>query len=209
MTVPRRRRTAARPSKAERKAQLLAAAKNLFATLGYARVDVETIAAVAGVSETLFARYFKTKRDVFAEVVQEIRQATVVRWQTETAVLSDPPAKLHAVADLYIAAAHAHPVEFLNLHRALIEGTEEEETRTLVRDYYLECETLLAGIIEEGQQSGVFRRSLDPRIGAWELIRSNLGYSLTEPLGVPLYGEPDYVTRAVDCLLHCLLKTDV
>ena len=25
----------------------------------------------------------------------------------------------------------------------------------------------------------------------------------------PLYGESDYTQRAVDCLLHCLLKTDV
>jgi AcrR family transcriptional regulator len=209
MTAPRRRRTAARPSKAERKAHLLAVAKNLFATLGYGRVEAETIAAVAGVGETVFARHFKSKADVFREVVQEIRTATVVRWQAETAALSDPPAKLHAVADLYLAAAREHPVECLILHRALVEGNEEEEIRTLLREYYLDCETLLAGIIEDGQQSGVFRRSLDPRVGAWELIRSGLGYNLTEPLGVPLYGESDYVPRAVDCLLHCLLKTDV
>ena len=68
---------------------------------------------------------------------------------------------------------------------------------------------LLAQIISEGQQTGVFRRNLDPRVGAWELIRTALGYTLTLPLGVPLYEEPDYLTRAVECLLHCLLKTDV
>jgi hypothetical protein len=36
-----------------------------------------------------------------------------------------------------------------------------------------------------------------------------MGFTLTEPLSVPLYGESDYTQRAVDCLLHCLLKTDV
>jgi len=46
-------------------------------------------------------------------------------------------------------------------------------------------------------------------VGAWELIRTALGYTLTLPLGVPLYDEADYVPRAIDCLLHCLLKTDV
>ena len=55
----------------------------------------------------------------------------------------------------------------------------------------------------------MFRRNLDPRVGAWELIRTALGYTLTLPLGIPLYEEPDYLTRAVECLLHCLLKTDV
>src|SRR5436305_1664844 len=61
----------------------------------------------------------------------------------------------------------------------------------------------------ERQQSGVFRRSLEPRVGAWELIRTALGYTLTLPLGVPLYAEADYLPRAIECLLHCLLKTDV
>ena len=45
--------------------------------------------------------------------------------------------------------------------------------------------------------------------GAWELIRTALGYTLTLPLGVPLYGEADHLPRAIECLLHCLLKTDV
>ena len=78
-----------------------------------------------------------------------------------------------------------------------------------MRDFYLDSEALLAGIITEGQQSGVFRRSLDPRVGAWEIMQTTLGFRLTEPLGVPLYGESDYPARAVDCLLHGLLKTDV
>ena len=59
------------------------------------------------------------------------------------------------------------------------------------------------------QHAGVFRRTLDPRVGAWEFIRTALSYTLTLPLGIPLYEEADYVPRAIDCLLHCLLKTDV
>ena len=42
-----------------------------------------------------------------------------------------------------------------------------------------------------------------------ELIRTALGYTLTLPLGLPLYSEPDYLARAIECMLHCLLKTDV
>lgn len=64
-------------------------------------------------------------------------------------------------------------------------------------------------MISAGQQSGVFRRNLDPRVGAWELIRTALGYTLTLPLGIPLYQEPDYIHQAIECLLNCLLKTDV
>jgi hypothetical protein len=94
------------------------------------------------------------------------------------------------------------------MHRTLVE-TDDEEIVACLRAFYLDSEALLAQVIDEGQQSGVFRRSLDPRVGAWELIRTALGYTLTLPLGIPLYAEPDYLARALECLLHGLLKTDV
>ena len=109
MSGPRRRRTdasraAPRPTKAERKRQLLAAAKQLFHTRGYQETTAETVAAAAGVSEAVLARHFASKKALFEELLQEFRAATVERWQAETAALPDPPAKLHAVADLYLAA---------------------------------------------------------------------------------------------------------
>ena len=76
-------------------------------------------------------------------------------------------------------------------------------------EFYRDSEELLAAIITEGQATGVFRRNLDPRVGAWELIRTALGYTLTLPLAIPLYQEADDLPRAIDCLLQCLLKTDV
>src|SRR5579872_2903249 len=206
MPAPNRRRpkSAARLSKAERKRQLLAHAKQLFGTLGYQHTTTEKIAAAAGVSEPVLYRHFVSKKALFLEVLQDIRAATVTRWQTDTAALADPPAKLHAIADLYLGSTRDCALEFRIIHRTLVECADDEEIRAVLRDFYLESETVLAAIIAEGQQTGVFRRSLDPRVGAWEIIRTALGYTLTEPLGVPLYAEPDYVARAIDCLLHCL-----
>ncbi len=209
MSSPQRRRPdAARLSRAERKRQLLAQAKQLFATLGYHATTTEKIAAAAGVTEPILYRHFDSKKALFMEVLEEVRAATLRAWQAETAGVGDPLAKLHAIADSYLGSTRRHAVEFRILHRALVE-TEDEEVVALLRSFYLDSEALLARVIAEGQQSGVFRRSLDPRVGAWELIRTALGYTLTLPLGVPLYDEPDYLPRAIDCLLHCLLKTDV
>lgn len=210
MAAPNRRpNAAARLTKAERKRQLLAHAKQLFVTLGYLHTTTENIAAAAGVTAAVLARHFENKKAFFLEVLQEIREATVSRWQTATAELADPPAKLHAIADLYFASVRERALEFRILHRTLVECADDEDIRTPLREFYRESEALLAALIAEGQQTGVFRRSLDPRVGAWELIRTVLAYALTEPLGVPLYAEADYIPRAVDCLLNCLLKTDV
>jgi AcrR family transcriptional regulator len=213
MTSPERRqspapKSAARLTRAERKRQLLAHAKQLFVTLGYHATTTEKIAAAAGITEPVLYRHFESKKALFLEVLDEIRTATLGRWRAGTADLTDPLAKLHAIADMYLGTTRAHALEFRIMHRTLVE-TDDEEVVALMRSFYLDSEDLLARVIAEGQQSGVFRRSLDPRVGAWELIRSALGYTLTLPLGVPLYEEPGYLPRAIECLLHCLLKTDV
>jgi AcrR family transcriptional regulator len=213
MSVPHRRRDEApkppgRLRKAERKRQLLGHAKQLFVTLGYLNTTTEKIAAAAGVTEPVLYRHFESKKGLFLEVLREIREATLNRWRAETAHLTDPLAKLHAIADMYLGSTREHALEFHAIHRALLE-THDDDVVASLRSFYLDSEFLLAQIISEGQQTGVFRRSLDPRVGAWELIRTALGYTLTLPLGIPLYQEPDYLPRAIECLLHCLLKTDV
>jgi AcrR family transcriptional regulator len=212
MSVPHHRRaapkTGERLRKADRKRQLLQHAKQLFVTLGYQDTTTEKIAAAAGVSEPILYRHFASKKALFLEVLQEIREATLNRWQTETAGLADPLARLHAIADMYLDTTREHALEFRVMHRTLIE-CNDPEIAALLRSFYLDNEALLAEVIREGQQTGVFRRELDPRVGAWELIRTALSYTLTLGLDIPLYREPDYLPRAVECMLHCLLKTDV
>jgi AcrR family transcriptional regulator len=194
--------------KADRKRQLLTQAKQLFVTLGYQNTTTEKIARAAGVSEPVLYRHFESKKALFLEVLSEVREATLTRWFTETADITDPLAKLHRIADIYLGTTREHALEFRIMHRTLIE-VDDDEIAAFLRSFYLDSETLLAQVIAAGQQAGVFRRSLDPRVGAWELIRTALGYTLTLSLGIPLYQEPDYIPRAIDCLLHCLLKTDV
>jgi AcrR family transcriptional regulator len=212
MSAPQRRRAEDKPTgrmrKAERKRQLLAHAKQLFVTLGYQDTTTQKIAEAAGVTEPVLYRHFESKKALFLEVLEEIRAATLKRWHAETAQISDPLARLHAITDLYLGSTREHALEFRVMHRTLIES-DEQEIAAALRAFYLDSEAVLAAIISEGQHSGVFRRNLDPRVGAWELIRTALGYTLTLPLEIPLYEEPDYLTRAVECLLQCLLKTDV
>ena len=199
---------AARMRRPDRKRQLLAHAKKLFVTLGYQNTTTEKIARAAGVSEPMLYRHFRSKKALFLEVLKEIRDVTLTRWQRASVDITDPLAKIHAIADWYLGSTREHALEYRIMHRSLVE-TDDEEIFAMLRAFYLDSEALLAQIIAEGQQTGVFRRSLDPRVGAWELIRTALGYTLTMPLNPPVYQEPDYIPRAIDCLLHCLMKIDV
>jgi AcrR family transcriptional regulator len=209
-SAPRRRRADPRSATkrlplADRKRQLLTHAKQLFLTVGYHATTTEKIAQAAGVSEPGLYRLFDDKKALFLEVLRDIRQTTLQRWQTEMAQQSGPLEKLRALAADYLDSSRDHASEFRVLHRSLVE-TQDAEVTGFLRTFYLDCEMLLAQIITEGQRAGVFREGLDPRVGAWELIRTALAYTLTLPLGIPLYEEPDYAARAIECLLECLLS---
>jgi AcrR family transcriptional regulator len=190
--------------KAERRRQVLAHAKQLFVTLGYQHTTTEKIAQAAGVTEPVLYRHFPSKKALFLDVLHEVRAATLLRWRTETATTAPPLAKLQAIVDLYLGSTRAHALEFRIMHRTLIE-CDDEEIAACLRQFYLDSEALLASVIAEGQQAGSFRRDLDPRVGAWELIRTALGYTLTLPLAIPLYAEPHYLPHAIECVMRCLL----
>lgn len=213
MSAPSRRsadgpKAAVRLKRGERRRQLIVCAKNLFLQSGYEALSLEKVAEELGVSPSVAARHFADRTALLQGVVDDFRAETLQKWTTETAELPDALARLHALADAFVAATRDRADLFRALHRLLVEPADEK-VLAVVRSYYLEAETLLEGIIAEGQQSGVFRRSLDARIGAWQLIHTALGYSLTRPLALPIDEEPDAIPRALDCLLHCLLKTDV
>lgn len=192
-----------RMKKAERKRQLMHHAKQLFVTLGYQHTTTEKIAEAAGVTEPVLYRHFASKKALFIEVLDDIREGTIHRWQTDSAKIHDPLKRLHAIVDLYLGSTREHAGDFHIMHRSLVE-TDDEEIAACLRTFYLDSEKMLVQVIREGQHAGVFRSDLDPRVGAWELIRTAMGYTLTLPLRIPVYQEAGYVPKAIECMLRCL-----
>ena len=82
--------------KEDRKRQLLTHAKQLFVSLGYQHTTTEKIAQAAGVTEPVLYRHFENKKALFLEVLSEVRQATILRWNDQTAGIINPLEKLHA-----------------------------------------------------------------------------------------------------------------
>src|SRR5882762_10243420 len=167
-SVVRRRRAeprkpARRLPQADRKRELLAHAKQLFLTLGYHATTTEKIAEAAGVTEPVLYRHFDDKKALFLEVLRDIRESTLIRWQDEVARRADPLAKLQAIASVYLGSTRDYAPEFRVLHRSLVE-TQDADVAAFLRAFYLDCETLLAQVIAEGQQAGQIRSSLDPRV---------------------------------------------
>jgi AcrR family transcriptional regulator len=197
----------ARRSKVERYNELLVHARRLLTLQGYRATTLAQIAEAASVPESELLRHFPTRVAVLAALLAPARVTTVERWQTAQTAGVDPLSRLHQAIELYLQTLDQYASELTLLQHAVAEGSDPEVAER-ARGLYLQCETFLSGLITEGQQTGVFRRSLDPRVGAAGLIRAGLGHLLIRPF-VLARTDPGYPARAVECLLHGLLKTDV
>jgi hypothetical protein len=63
------------------------------------------------------------------------------------------------------------------LHGAL-STSRDKKVIGVMKEHYAQIETFFAGIIREGQKSGVFRKELDPKVPAWHLIMTGIGYAM-------------------------------
>jgi AcrR family transcriptional regulator len=191
--------------KSERKRQLLAQAKGLIAAQGFRATTPEQLAAAAGVTPARLARTFPTHADLVRAVVNDLRADTFPPPAPPPDGTPDPAAQLQALLERYLAAARTPTVGFRVLLRALVE-LDDADSRAELQAVLLESTAPLVQLLQAGQQAGVFRRSLDAQVAAWELVQAVLGYALTGPRDRAAAGE---TPPPFDSLLHGLLKVDV
>src|SRR5215217_191285 len=112
---------AARPSlKAERseatRAELVGAARGLFAERGYAGVGTEEVVRAAGVTRGALYHHFKGgKRDLFRAVVETIEREIVTEIAQKGAQAGGPFAALELGGDLWLEACLRPEVQQITL----------------------------------------------------------------------------------------------
>jgi AcrR family transcriptional regulator len=213
MPTPRRQRAEANgttpPAKGERRRKLLACAKQLFATQGYTATSLEQIAAAVGLTPAQAARSFADRPAYLKAVIPDLLALAFPAAPNGAAGEAPPDAlaQLHAAVDRLLLAARLELRVFL---RVLAEPDLDAESAAVAEAGLAELIEALTKLTQEGQQAGVLRRSPDARTAAAEIFRALLGYVLVQPYFRP---DPpptaDAGTRALDGLLHGLLKTDV
>ncbi|WP_371583165.1 TetR/AcrR family transcriptional regulator [Streptomyces sp. NBC_01314] len=108
-TVPRKRRLAARDARA---AELLAAATELFLTRSYAGTKMADISAAAGVARGNVYRYYSSKDDIFAAVMDRMLSREMQTLDSELRDRDPLTALTRSLADMRTSRS---------LHRALHE----------------------------------------------------------------------------------------
>jgi AcrR family transcriptional regulator len=164
-----------------RRAQLLDAARRVFAERGYHRASVSHIIAEAGVARGTFYNYFESKRLVFQAVLEEVMDA--VAGAVEPIDVDQPiPPQVWANLDRIIRSLTTHG----DVARVLFAEAAgmDEEGDTALRSFYAATTNRIQTALSLGQTLGVVRDG-DPQM----MARLLLGMIREPVFQAWLYGE--------------------
>lgn len=143
---------------------ILRGAIQVFARSGYFNAKVAEVARAAGVADGTVYLYFKNKDDLLVSIFNTAMEEFNARAQQELAEIADPRAQLRHFARLHFEVLEANrdlavvfQVEFRHSTKFM-----EQFSETMLADYL----KMLREILERGQQQGVFRASLNPKVVA-------------------------------------------
>ncbi len=148
--------------KAERRKELLRAARDVFATKGYHDAKVDDIVAAAKVAKGTFYLYFPDKRSVFSELVDLLFQrlgAAILKVDTKADVEAQVKHNIRAI----VAVLLDDPAltRILLSYAAGLDPAFEAK----IRSFYDGVRMLLEQSLAEGQRLGIVGEG-DPRLFA-------------------------------------------
>ena len=148
--------------KAERRQELLRAARDVFATKGFHAAKVDDIVAAANVAKGTFYLYFRDKRSVFSELVDVFFQrlgAAILQVDTRGDVKAQIEHNIRAIVAVLLddpALTHILMSYAPGLDAAFVDK---------IKSFYDGVRQLLEAALVEGQQLGIVAPG-DPKLFA-------------------------------------------
>lgn len=144
----------------DKRRQILDAAIRVFARQGFHSTRVSDIADEAGVAYGLVYHYFSSKEEVLNELFIERWSLLLAAIEEADGSGEDPRAKLQAVAS-FIVESYRHDPELMKVIIVEVTRAANSFGRTHLPEIRRAYESI-GKIVSEGQESGAFRRDIDP-----------------------------------------------
>jgi TetR/AcrR family transcriptional regulator len=171
--------------------QILDAAEQLFASRGFARTTIKDIGRRAGLNSALLYYYFADKDELYREVLRRFVSRLVARTMTALTSEETPDARVRSLLIAQAELLIANP----QFPRLMVRELAESEGAHAVEQFHLLASTTfkrLCELIEEGQQSGLFRKDVDPRFAAISTVAQVVYFFIARPaVRVLLKAGPD------------------
>jgi len=161
----------------QRREQLMEVATKLFAKNGYEATTTAAIAAMAGITEPILYRHFKSKQELFVAIVKAVSAQTMKHWEDLIAGVDDPAEQIRRIAAELPSHMEKLADAYHVLHGALA-TSRDKKVLAVMKEHYLQIERFFAKVVAEGQKTGVFRKNIIPRAAAWQLIITGIGFGM-------------------------------
>jgi AcrR family transcriptional regulator len=96
----------------ERRAEILTAATDLFASEGYGRVTTRALADRVGLSQTGLYVYFRNKEEILRAICDETHDALTLAFDAAVANAGSPRDALRRLIRSYVDFGLAHPAQY-------------------------------------------------------------------------------------------------
>lgn len=187
---------------AERRAQILGVALELFARRGYGSTTTAAIAEAADITEPVLYRHFQNKRDLFYRLVESVSEATLERWEGILDEARSPRQQILKLARGLPALLDDLRLGNLVLLRASADADEDDELREIVLEHYKKYVSFLEAIVRRGMAEGEFRKGLNVRQAAWQLMGPGLAFASTQGLGLDPKVKSRVLRQSIEALLE-------
>lgn len=153
------------------RAQVVAAAAELFAERGFSRTSIADVAERVGMTKGAVYFHFRDKEDMAAEVVRELYE----RWQSmvsETRAANLPP--LQTVRALLDLASHTFFDDDVVKAGARLQA-ERSLTNSTLPEPYVEWISTVSTLLAQARGAGQLRAGVDPESAAYALVSAFFG----------------------------------
>lgn len=188
---------------AQRRAQLLDVAAELFSKRGYARATTAELAKAAGVTEPIIYRHFDSKRDLFVALIEETARRTLETWSKHLAGAKDPSERLRRLLADNPMVSDEERAAYRVFLQAITE-VDDEKIHKAVSKHIATLHAFMVKEIERAQDERKLIKIFSAELIAWLLIDIGLGYGLLDAMRVPGQGTDKkgrHVQQALERLL--------
>ena len=180
--------------------QILDAAEALFAVQGLGPTTIKEIGTAAGQNPALIYYYIGSKEELYRAVLQRVIGAMLARGEATLDAAPTPPEAIRALVAAQLEFVLGHPNAPRLLVRELIDH-EARRAEAALLQLAAGVFKRLCGVIEQGQEQGVFRRDVEPRFAAVSTISQVIYFTIARPAIGLFFGEgsrgvPEATARA-------------
>ena len=172
---------------AKRREQLLDVAADLFSVKGYAGATTAQIAKVAGITEPIIYRHFKSKRDLFVALIERTGRQTLDQWERDLEGVDDPGARLTKIIDENPMVSESGRKGYRVLLQSISE-VEDPLIHKAVSDHMTRLHAFIVREIERAQEAHKVTNRFSAGVIAWVLVNVGMGYGVLSAMGVPGHG---------------------